>query len=142
MTDVLLFQTDDGGEIEIVNGRVTLTPSGIETAAYLSLFGGNENDRGIPADDSLQWWGNADELDAHRKIRSETQALLRALPLTPATARRVEGAASRDLAWMTATGVADAIRPTATMPALNSIHLRVEIDIGDETIVIEHTETR
>lgn len=142
MTDVLLFHTEDGGEIRIENGRVEMTASGLETAAYLSLFGGNEDDRGISADDSLQWWGNVDERVPERRYRSATQALLRALPLVSSTRRKVEEAAVRDLDWMISTGVASDVRATATIPALNRLHLRVEIDVGDETIVLEHTEQR
>ena len=46
--DVLLFQTVDDGEINIENGVVEMS-GGLETAAYLSLYGGNEDDDGREA---------------------------------------------------------------------------------------------
>jgi phage gp46-like protein len=141
MTDVHLFHTDDGGEVTITNGTMLMKRVAIEAAAYLSLFGGNENDRGISADDHLSWWGNVGESE-ERRYRSETQALLRALPLIPASLRKVEGAATRDLEWMVTTGVATDVRATATMPALNTIKLVVEIDVNGETIQLEFEECR
>ena len=43
--DVLLFQTIDDGNVEVINGIITMS-GGLDTAAYLSLFGGNEEDDG------------------------------------------------------------------------------------------------
>jgi phage gp46-like protein len=140
MSDVLLFHEDDGGEIEIENGTVSVVPVGLRTAAYLSLFGGNERDRGFPADDHLQWWGNLGE-PPERRYRSETQGLLRSLPLVPASLRAVEGAALRDLAWMLE-DLADDVRAAATMPALNRIKLVVEIIVGEETYRLDFEECR
>ena len=138
MTDVRLYHTDDGGEIEIVNGSVTMDRVGLESAVYISLFGGNAHDRGLAADDHLTWWGNINEPVAERRLRSETQALLEDLPLVPASLRLYEGAATRDLAWMVPS-IASTVRVTATMPAMNAVKLRVEIEIGNETIALEYT---
>ena len=41
--DVLLFQTNDEGDIESIDGVVTMS-GGLETMFYLSIFGGNEDD--------------------------------------------------------------------------------------------------
>ena len=54
--DVLLFDTDDGGEISVVNGLV-IADRKFSTAAYLSLFGGNVEDGGR-VDNNKTWWGN------------------------------------------------------------------------------------
>ena len=43
MRDPLLFQTDDGGEINFDENGVETT-DGLETAAYLSILGGNGED--------------------------------------------------------------------------------------------------
>lgn len=131
MTDVRLFQTDDGGEVEIINGRVTLddTP---ETAAYLSLFGGNELDGGTAATEHKQWWGNLLEEDRARRLRSETQYLIRSLPAVTTNLRRLEDAAQRDLAWMIDALDAD-ISVTATIPGLNRVRLKLAIQVGDDT---------
>lgn len=129
MTDVLLTHTPDGGEITIENGRVALT-NGIETAVYLSLFGGNEEDSGAQGDDRIQWWGNLTETDPARIYRSETQHLLRSIPAIPANLRRIEGAVGRDLAWMAGDVVA-AANVTASMPGLNRIHIDIQLELAD-----------
>jgi phage gp46-like protein len=131
MTDVRMHHTVDGGEITITNGRVDVGP-GLRTAAYLSLFGGNADDSGLVADDPNQWWGNVDEGDTVKHLRSETQHLLRALPATSGNLRRIEEAAARDLAWLVDTGVADSVDAVASMPGLNRIALDVEIVVGDQ----------
>lgn len=133
MTDVNLYEDLGQGEIDVVNGDCVLSLDGLETAVFLSLYGGNDDDSGIQGDDSIQWWGNAEEPDATRIYRSETQFLLKALPAVPANLRRVEDAAARDLAWMTDTGLADAVIPQATIPAVNKIQLTVSVEIDDET---------
>lgn len=139
MTDVRLYHADDGGEIDIVGGRFGLddTP---ETAVYLSLFGGNELDAGTAATAAKQWWGNLLEGEsASRKLRSETQHLLRSLPATPANLRRVEDAAGRDLAWMV-TELDATVTVTASMPARNRVGLKVEIAIGDSIYTVRLEE--
>ena len=79
----------DGGEITWVGGQ-PLTASGLETAAYLSLFGGNQEDSGLADGEAKQWWANFEEPVAERRQRSQTQALLAGLPATPFNLRRVE----------------------------------------------------
>lgn len=123
--DVRLFHTPDGGSITVTNGEVLLD-SGLETAVYLSLFGGNERDSGLQADDRLQWWGNLTERDPARRYRSETQHLLQALPLVPASLRRIEEAARRDVAWLVP-AIASALAVRATMPALDAVRLEIVI---------------
>lgn len=136
--DVLLFQTTDDGEIEVEDGTVTLS-GGLETAAYLSLFGGNEQDSGRP-DDPLTWWGNIDEGRQERRYRSETQHLLRAIPAIPANLRRIEQAAERDLAWMVSVNAATAVSATASMPGRNRVRLVVRIEADGAPSIIEYFE--
>ena len=128
--DVLLFQTTDGGNISVVGGVVEMS-GGLQTAAYLSIFGGNEDDAG-GSDKAESWWGNLDEGDTAGRCRSETQNLLKALVATPANMRKVEDAASRDLAWMVP-DVATNVTVSASMPGLNKIKLTIDID-GDLTV--------
>lgn len=129
--DVLLYQGNDDGEIDVVNGVVTMS-GGLETAAYLSLFGGNEQDDGR-SDSPLQYWGNYGETP-DRQYRSETQYLLRSIPAIPANLRRLEDAATRDLGWFVSSGAATSVSASATMPGPGRIRLVVSIDeevIGD-----------
>lgn len=119
MTDVLLRQTNDGGDITVENGLVLMS-EGLETAAYLSMFGGNEDDPGEGATE-LQWWGNIGETEPARTYRSETQHLIRSLPATSGNLRRIEQAAARDLQWMIDGGVAESITVEASIPSLNRV---------------------
>jgi phage gp46-like protein len=129
--DVLIFQTNDGGDIS-VNGGVVEMSGGLQTTAYLSLFGGNEDDVG-GSDTSLTWWANLDETRPEREYRSETQNILQALTATPGNLRRVEDAANRDLAWLVEQKVAHTVTVSASMPGLNKIKLIINID-GDLTV--------
>lgn len=129
--DVLLFQTKDDGNIKVTGGVVELS-GGLQTSAYLSIFGGNEDDEG-GSDTAQTWWANLDELEPARQYRSETQNILQALVAIPANLRRVEDAANRDLAWMLDQKVASSISVAASMPGLNKIKLTINID-GDLTI--------
>lgn len=126
MSDVNLYQTNDGGEITIENGVVELS-DGLPAAVYLSLFGGNEYDDGRE-DNPLKWWGNIDETDPARWAKSETQHILQSIPAIPANLRRVEDAATRDLAWLVDTGVAVSVMIEVTIPGLNRITIAVIID--------------
>jgi phage gp46-like protein len=128
VSDLLLFHTADGGEIELINGQPTMS-DGLATAAYLSLFGGNELDSGLQGDDRKQWWANLSETDPARMYRSRTQCLLRAIPAIPANLRRVEDAASSDLAWFL-DEVASAVDVAASMPALNRVVIAIKITVA------------
>lgn len=124
--DVLLFQTNNDGDI-IVTGGVVQMSGGLETAAYLSLFGGNEDDDGL-SDNGLTYWGNIDELDPAMQYRSETQHLLQGIPATTGNLRRIEDAALRDLQWFLDKKIASSVSVIVTIPELNKIKITVEIE--------------
>jgi len=136
--DVLLFQTVDDGEITVENGLVEMS-GGLETPAYLSLYGGNEDDDGSD-DNPFTWWGNLDEFDTVRQYRSETQNLLQSLPATTNNLRRIEDAAGRDLAWFTELNVASSVSVSATMPALNRLKLVIQIEADGIESTFEFVE--
>ena len=129
--DVNLFQTTDEGDISVESGLVVMG-GGLGTAAYLSMFGGNEDDDG-GQDNAANWWGNLDEVDPARQYRSETQNLLQALPATSGNLGRIEDAAGRDLAWFVSEGVANSVSVAASMPGINKVKLTIDID-GDSTL--------
>ena len=122
--DILLYQTDDDGEINVENGLVEMA-GGLQTAAYLSMFGGSETD--------IEWWGNIDELLDARKYTSETQILLKSIPSTTGNLNRIKSAVERDLAWMVTDGAATEIAVEVTMPGLNQVLITIDID-GDESL--------
>lgn len=119
--DVLLFQTVDNGEINIENGIIEMS-GGLQTAAYISLFGGNEDDDGNEKS-LLQYWANFNENEPEKKYRSETQFLLRSIPTTSSNLLRIEQAAKRDLLWLS-----EEVTVTATIPGLNKIKLVIELE--------------
>lgn len=135
--DVLLYQTNDDGDVTIEAGVVAMS-GGLETAAYLSLFGGNEQDDGRK-DSPQQWWGNIGEVP-ERQYRSETQHLLRSIAAIPANLRRIEEAAVRDLGWFVSTEAATGVSVQASMPGLNKVRLLVSIEANGEPAVIEFIE--
>ena len=124
--DVLLFQTLDDGDI-IVEGGIVEMSGGLETAAYLSMFGGNEDDDGL-GNSPFTWWGNHDETEPALKYRSETQHLLQAIPAISGNLRRIEDAAGRDLAWLLEKKVASSVIVEASIPRLNTVRIQVTIE--------------
>ena len=136
--DVKLFQTDDEGEITVRNGLVEMS-SGLETAAYLSLFGGNEKDDGR-ANNPANWWANLDEVDPMREYHGESQNLLQALPATTGNLRRIEDAARRDLAWLLDSGVASSVLVSASIPGINKIKLTIDIEAVGQASSFEFVE--
>lgn len=131
--DVLLFNTPDHGDIEVIDGVVTMS-GGLETAAYLALFGGNIDDNGTDSTKSKQWWGNLSETEPEKTYRSETQALLKSLPVISGNLRRIETTVVRDLEFFIKIGAASSVNCVATIPGLNKIKIAV-------TITIEGVET-
>jgi len=129
--DPFLFQTNDGGNINVENG-ITELSSGLETAAYLSLFGGNEDDDGSEKTDK-NWWGNFTETVESAQYRSETQYILRSLPATSGNLGKLREAVLRDLDWMVQDKVASEIDVNVTIPGLNKVMIECNINaIGPE----------
>lgn len=129
--DVRLYSTPNGGEINCVNGMLELG-DGLETAVYLSLFGGNDHDSGLEGTKHLQWWGNLSEQDPNRRYRSETQYLLRSIPAVTGNIRRIQDAVTTDLAWMTETGLAKSISVSVSMPGVNQVSISIVAIINDQ----------
>ena len=136
--DVLLEQTTDDGEISVVNGVATMS-GGLETAAYLSLFGGNEDDDGRQ-ENPATWWGNLLEIDPAKKYVSETQHLLESIPSVSANLRRIEDAAKNDLSWLLSESIASTVDVLASVPGLNKVALLVTIIAHGEESTFNFTE--
>lgn len=137
--DVLLGQTLDDGDVLLTDGLLEFTP-GLETAAYLSLFGGNEDDDSGP-DGRRQWWGNLGETVAARTYRCETQRVLATAAPIPANLPRVVAAVRHDLAWMVSEGVASEVAVAASMPDLNRIRVDVAVNAAQQSIKLQYVET-
>ena len=124
--DVSLFQTIDDGNITVTNGVVEMS-GGLETSAYLSLFGGNEDDDGRD-DNPDDWWGNLDEGELNRQYHSETQNLLQSIPATTNNLLRIEDSANRDLSWFVDGNIASSIIVSVSMPGLNKVNISIKIE--------------
>jgi len=136
--DIVLTQTDDDGDICVVDGLVAMS-GGLSTSVYLSLFGGNEDDGG-EQDSVLNWWGNIDENELERQYRSETQYLLQGIPATSGNLRRIEDAAVRDLDWLLSSNVASKVSVAASIPGLNRIKLIIDLEANGEESRFEFVE--
>ena len=136
--DVKLFQTTDDGDISVVNGIVEMS-GGLETSAYLSLFGGNEDDDGSDGS-PFSWWANLDEQDIADQYRSETQNLLQSIPATSNNLIRIQDAAGRDLSWFLTNNVASSIDVEASIPGLNMVRLDITIKAEGEESNFSFTE--
>lgn len=126
MSDVLITIDAGGGDMEVLNGAVTMTDS-LETAVGILLFGGNVADDGTKATESLQWWGNVIERDPSKRIRSRTQAIIRSLPLIPRTLSRIDDAAAADLAVLSEEGIAKSIAVGTTIVNARAVRVSVQI---------------
>ncbi len=122
--DVHLCQTDNDGDITVVDGIIEMR-DGIETTVYLALFGGNNNDSGGT---SRQWWGNLSENEPAKRYTSETQYLLETIPPISSNRQRIEDAIRRDLQFLLTEGIATTIEVSATLPSINNILIDVQID--------------
>ena len=130
--DILLEQTNDNGDINVVNGAVTMTGS-FETMAYLCLFGGNEDDDGR-SDSPETWWGNIEEIDPDLRYVSETQNLLKSIPAISSNLLKIQAAAERDLAVFINKSIASSVVVAVSIPALNRVTIAIDIEaVGDES---------
>ena len=136
--DPWLFNSLDGGEILIENGVVQMS-TGLGTAAYLSLFGGNYDDDGRKQN-NLNWWGNLDEENPENWYRSETQYLLDSLVPIPANLNKLATAAERDLAWMLSSRVASSVSCETSMPAHRQVKFVIAIDAEGEPQLFDFVE--
>jgi len=139
VTDVLLHQESDGGNITLTNGLLTLD-DGIATTVYLSLFGGNDDDSGEERDDPKQFWGNLVEDEPERHYRSRTQNLLQALPATTGNLRKAEGAVAADLEWMKTEGIATFAGARASLPSRNKIKIDIWIEVDSNVIPLSFVQ--
>lgn len=124
--DVLLLSTVDGGNINMTDGLIEMT-SGFESAAFLSLFGGNDGDDGTDATNPLEFWGNKlDDDNPDRKLTSRTQNILKGYPATPANLNLVNQAIQLDLNWMKANNTVDEFIINLSIPQPKRINIDIE----------------
>ena len=111
--------------ISSVNGVIAMS-GGLETAFALSLFGGNDDDD-VSIGNVNSWWGNLLETRSEFMLRSRTLAILRGLPATSANLLLLDDAVKADLAWFKEIDIANTVDVSVTIPALNRVAIRVDI---------------
>ena len=131
--DLLLYDTPDGGDIQIEND-LFISDRSFDTAVYLSLFGGNKDDNG-KVKNNKTWWGNTlAGINENEKIVSRFQAIIAGLPMTTKTIGEAESAAALDLQWVIDEGVAEKINVSGRAVGHNKFSIRVEIQAGGKSI--------
>lgn len=79
--DILLFESGDGGEMEVANNDITLTET-LFQQVYLRLFGGNleasTTGTEIEGQEREDWWGNSllFEDEKEKQFNSTTEQIL------------------------------------------------------------------
>lgn len=131
--DVLLFDTEDGGEISVINGLV-IPDGGFRTAVYLSLFGGNKDDGGEVAS-GYTWWGNRLEgVSENEKLVSRFMSFVRSVPLNSKNLKIAQDKAKEDLKWFLDDDIADSVEVEILDEGNNRIQLNVRIEKSGEII--------
>lgn len=123
--DVILFQSIDDGEIIVENGVVAMD-GGLQTAAYLSLFGGNEDDDGLQGN-VLGWWGNLNQEPESSKYVSRTQNIIDTIPATTSNLIKLQDAVKADLEWLLTDNIATSIDVEIRIPVLNRVDILINI---------------
>lgn len=137
--DVLMYQSDNYGDITAEDGIIAMT-SDFDTMAYLTLFGGNDDDPG-GYDKSRQYWGNFSEPDMVKHYRGEFQYLLESIPATSGNLTLLQDAATRDFERaFVDTKIANSVTVTATIPAFGQISVLIEIDAYGSKSQFKFTE--
>ena len=138
MSDPTMTLGGDGGDL-ILDGGDLLVGNGLDSAAILSLFGGNVDDSGSQAAEELQYWGNVIETDPNRSLRSETQHLIESLPVTSGNLRRVEDAVKRDLAWMVDEKLVQSMEVDVELVGVKRIRIVIDLLVSNERYPLELT---
>ena len=120
--DIFLFNTLDGGEIQIVLGEPVMD-QGFESAVYLSIAGSKTKD----------WFAN-EYLPTNRQIKSRFAKFAEGRELTSSSILTGEELAKKDLQWMIDTGIADSVDLTMVEVSRNRVEIEVIVLIGDEEV--------
>lgn len=121
--DIFLFNTLDGGEIDIKDGKALMT-EGLETAVYLSLFSPSS------------WFCNEAAVDDAEVLYSNTQALINSAPQSTKNYRLLEQAISQDLNWLVTNNYADSVQSSVVSNNHSSIKIEIQITQSNDNQLI------
>jgi len=114
MTDILLANTDEGGEITVVDGFVSLD-EGLQTGVYLSLFGG------------ASWFANSIIEKESEKINSDFEDVLKATPPSSQGLLTIEDAGKRNLQWLIDDEIATDVDVVVALPETSKLEIEVTV---------------
>jgi phage gp46-like protein len=125
--DVLLLNTQDGGDILFDENNFIMNDTGFSTAIYLTLFSGNDEDDGTESTKNKQYWGNLLEKDTpERKLTSRTQNFMKGSSLTPGNLIKLKELIKQDLSWFLSEKIVDKFNITASIPSKNRVNIVIE----------------
>lgn len=102
MTDVIIYENGNGGELSLKNGDIETTDS-LCNQPYLAHFGGNveanTTDNEIEGEERNDWWGNT-FLDGEAQMNSNLERSLNKNALNSSGRANIEAAAVKDLEYL------------------------------------------
>jgi phage gp46-like protein len=131
--ELLLYDTPDGGEVELVDDFF-VSDKTFSTAVYISIMGGNKGDNGKVKNKNT-WWGNTlKNVLENEKIISRFQAVIFSMPMTTKNIQEAESAAILDLQWVISDGIGDAVTAEGYAVMRNKFKIVINIFAKGENI--------
>jgi hypothetical protein len=125
--DVLFQLTEAGGDICVEDG-ITFMTALYDSMIDITLTGGNEDDDGTPATESLQWAGNEDEPEIN-KLRGRFHRWTQGRPINTGNITELQKDAISDLTEAFANIANEIIVKTRL---ITSRRVQLTIDITDK----------
>lgn len=121
--DVKLIITKEGFDIDLKNNFIEMT-SGFESAIFLSIFGGNEEDDYSEATKEKQFWGN--RLDGNQ-YRSRTLKFINGSYANAQNLQLLEKNILLDLNWFIEENIADTLEVDCSIPNFNELKIDIRL---------------
>lgn len=106
MTDILIYESGNGGEISIKNGDIETTDS-LVNQFYLAHFGGNieaiTTGEEVEGEERNDWWGNF-FLDKKNQMNSLLEKTLNEVPLNSSGRTILERNSIKDIEFLNSLG--------------------------------------
>ena len=124
--DVKLIITKEGFDIDLKDNFVEMT-RGFESAIFLSLFGGNEEDDYSEATNKNQFWGNNLQNNESGKYRSRTLKFINGSVANAQNLQLLEQNILLDLNWFIEENIADTVDVNCYIPAFNELKIEIKL---------------
>ena len=121
--DVKLIITKEGFDIDLKNNFIEMT-SGFESAIFLSIFGGNEEDDYSEATKEKQFWGN--RLNGNQ-YRSRTLKFINGNYANAQNLQLLEQNILLDLNWFIEENIADTLEVDCSIPNFNELKIDIRL---------------